>query len=87
MGVGLTQWEYVMSWDTEFAEPIDLPNKLVATTLRQVIGYIHQLPDAEQNSQNGSTPANVSFKLRIRSDLFGSRASRLCRPFNDTGKK
>lgn len=48
--MGLTQWEYVMSWDTEFAEPIDLPNKLVATTLRQVIGYIHQLPDAEQNS-------------------------------------
>src|SRR5258705_11676948 len=38
-----------MSWDTEFAEPIDLPNKLVATTLRQVIGYIHQLPYAEQN--------------------------------------
>ena len=24
--------------------------QLVATTLRQVIGYIHQLPDAEQNS-------------------------------------
>ena len=35
-----------MSWDSEFAEPIDLPNKLVATTLRQVIGYIHQRCDA-----------------------------------------
>ena len=39
-----------MSWDSEFAEPIDLPNKLVATTLRQVIAYISELPDAEQNS-------------------------------------
>jgi hypothetical protein len=48
--------EYVMSWDTEFAEPIDLPNKLVATTLRQVIGYIHQLPDAEQNSPVAARP-------------------------------
>lgn len=39
-----------MSWNSEFAEPIDLPNKLVATTLRQVIVYIGELPDAEQNS-------------------------------------
>ena len=40
-----------MSWDSEFAEPIHLPNNAVATTLRQVIGYISKLPDAEQNSQ------------------------------------
>lgn len=39
-----------MSWDSEFAEPIDLPNKLVATTLSQVIAYIRELPDAERNS-------------------------------------
>jgi hypothetical protein len=40
-----------MSWDSEFAEPIHLPNNAVATTLRQVIGYISKLPDAEQNTQ------------------------------------
>jgi hypothetical protein len=40
-----------MSWDSEFAEPIDLPNNVVATTLRQVIAYISELPDAEQNSR------------------------------------
>ena len=40
-----------MSWDLEFAEPIDLPNNVVATTLRQVTAYISELPDAEQNSR------------------------------------
>src|ERR1700730_9217518 len=40
-----------MSWDSEFAEPIDLPNNVVATTLRQVTAYISELPDAEQNSR------------------------------------
>ena len=39
-----------MSWNSEFAEPIDLPNELVATNLRQVIVYISELPDTEQNS-------------------------------------
>jgi hypothetical protein len=38
-----------MSWDSAFAEPIDLPNKVVATTLRHVIAYIDELPDAERN--------------------------------------
>jgi DNA-binding NarL/FixJ family response regulator len=41
----------VISWDSEFAEPIDLPNNAVATTLRQVIAYISELPDAKQNSR------------------------------------
>jgi len=40
-----------MSWDSEFAEPIDLPNNVVATTLRHIIAYIDELPDAEQNSR------------------------------------
>jgi hypothetical protein len=40
-----------MSWDSEFAEPIGLPNNVVATTLRQVIEYISELSDAEQNSE------------------------------------
>ena len=40
-----------MSWDSEFAEPIDLPNNVVATTLRQVTAYISELPEAEQNSR------------------------------------
>jgi hypothetical protein len=40
-----------MSWDSEFAEPIDLPNNVVATTLRHVIAHIDELPDAEQNSR------------------------------------
>ena len=40
-----------MSLDTEFIEPIDLPNDVVATTLRQVIEYINKLSDAEQSSQ------------------------------------
>jgi len=41
----------VISWDSEFAEPIDLPNDAVATTLRQVIAYISELPDAKPNSR------------------------------------
>ena len=40
-----------MSLDSEFIGPIDLPNNVVATTLRQVIAYINELPDAEQSSQ------------------------------------
>ncbi|WP_425114864.1 hypothetical protein [Bradyrhizobium sp.] len=40
-----------MSWNSEFAEPIDLPNNIVATTLRQVTAYIGKLPEAEQNSR------------------------------------
>jgi hypothetical protein len=39
-----------MSWNSEFPEPIHLPNELVATTLRRVIEYMDELPDAEQNS-------------------------------------
>jgi hypothetical protein len=40
-----------MPWDSEFAEPIHLPNNVVATTLRQVIAYISELPDAERHSR------------------------------------
>jgi hypothetical protein len=39
-----------MSWDSEFAEPIDLPNNGVATTLRHVITYIGGLSVDEQDS-------------------------------------
>ena len=39
-----------MSWDSQFAEPIVLPNNVVATTLRHVIAHISELPDAERNS-------------------------------------
>jgi hypothetical protein len=40
-----------MSLDSELIEPINLPNDVVATTLRQVIAYINELPDAEQSSE------------------------------------
>jgi DNA-binding NarL/FixJ family response regulator len=40
-----------MPLDSQFAEPIDLPNNVVATTLRHVIAYISELPDAERNSR------------------------------------
>ena len=40
-----------MSWDSQFAESIVLPNNVVATTLRHVIAYIGELPDAERNSR------------------------------------
>jgi hypothetical protein len=48
---GLRNGSYVMSWDSQFAEPIVLPNNVVATTLRHVIAYISELPDAERNSR------------------------------------
>ena len=48
---GICNGNYIMSWDSEFAEPIDLPNNIVATTLRQVAAYIGELPEAEQNSR------------------------------------
>ena len=48
---GLRNGSYVMPWDSEFAEPIHLPNNVVATTLRQVIAYISELPDAERHSR------------------------------------
>jgi len=48
---GLRNGSYVMSWDSQFAEPIVLPNNVVATTLRHVIAYVSELPDAERNSR------------------------------------
>src|SRR6266704_1438656 len=48
---GLRNGSYVMSWDSQFAEPIDLPNNVAATTLGHVIAYISELPDAERNSR------------------------------------
>jgi DNA-binding NarL/FixJ family response regulator len=40
-----------MPLDSQFAEPIDLPNNVVATTLRHVMAYISELPDTERNSR------------------------------------
>jgi len=50
---------------SEFAEPIHLPNNVVA--LRQATTYISELPDAEQNSREWQIAANVPFKRRIKS--------------------
>lgn len=43
-------WSYVMSWDQTFAAQIDLPNGAVATTLRDAIGYIDKLSEAERET-------------------------------------
>jgi hypothetical protein len=58
-----------MSWDSEFAEPIDLPNNVVATTLRQVTAYISELPDAEQNSREWQ---NARQRILDAADQVGS---------------
>jgi hypothetical protein len=58
-----------MSWDSEFAEPINLPNKVVATTLRQVIAYISELPEAEQNSREWK---NARKRIGQAADEVGS---------------
>ena len=58
-----------MSWDSEFAEPIDLPNNVVATTLRQVTAYISELPDAEQNSREWQ---NARKRILEAADQVGS---------------
>jgi hypothetical protein len=59
----------VISWDSEFAAPIDLPNNAVATTLRQVIAYISELPDAEQNSREWQ---NARKRILQAADQVGS---------------
>jgi hypothetical protein len=66
---GLRNGSYVMSWDSEFAEPIDLPNKVVATTLRHVIAYISELPDAEQNAREWQ---NARKRMLQAADEVGS---------------
>jgi hypothetical protein len=58
-----------MSWDSEFAEPIDLPNNVVATTLRQATAYISELPDAEQNSREW---LNARKRILEAADQVGS---------------
>src|SRR5260370_42299920 len=58
-----------MSWDSEFAEPIDLPNNVVATTLHQVTAYISELPDAEQNSREWQ---NARQRILDAADQVGS---------------
>jgi hypothetical protein len=58
-----------MSWDSEFAEPIDLPNNVVAATLRQVTAYIGELPDAEQNSREWQ---NARRRILDAADQVGS---------------
>ena len=40
-----------MSWDSRFAEPIHLPNNVIATTLRHVMAYVSELPEAERSSR------------------------------------
>jgi hypothetical protein len=40
-----------LSWDLEFAEPIILPNNLVAYTLRDVVGYLGALSVNDQDSE------------------------------------
>jgi hypothetical protein len=40
-----------MSWDSQFAEPIHLPNNVIATNLRHVMAYVRELPEAERNSR------------------------------------
>jgi hypothetical protein len=72
-----------MSWDSDFVRPIVLPNKIVVTTLRQVLAYISEHPEDQQNSPAWHKARECT---RIRSDLFGSRASRSCRHFNETDK-
>jgi hypothetical protein len=59
----------MMSWDSEFAEPIDLPNHEVATTLRQISTYINELPEAEQNSREWK---NARKRIRQAADEVGS---------------
>ena len=54
---------------SEFAEPIDLPNHEVATTLRQVSTYISELPEAEQNSREWK---NARKRIRQAADEVGS---------------
>ena len=58
-----------MSWDSEFADPIDLPNNVVATTLRHVIAYISELPDAERNSREWQ---NAHKRILQAADQVGS---------------
>jgi DNA-binding NarL/FixJ family response regulator len=58
-----------MSWDSEFAEPIDLPNNVVATTLRHVIAYVSELPDAERNSREWQ---NAHQRILQAADQVGS---------------
>ena len=58
-----------MSWDSEFAEPIDLPNNVVATTLGQVIAYISELPDTERNSREWQ---NARKRILQAADQVGS---------------
>ena len=66
---GICNGNYIMSWDSEFAEPIDLPNNIVATTLRQVAAYIGELPEAEQNSREWK---NARKRMRQAADQVGS---------------
>jgi len=58
-----------MSWDSQFAEPIDLPNNVVATTLGQVIAYISELPDTERNSREWQ---NARKRILQAADQVGS---------------
>jgi hypothetical protein len=59
----------MMCWDSEFAEPIGLPNHIVVTTLRQVAAFIGELPEAEQNSRKWK---NAGKRIRQAADQVGS---------------
>jgi hypothetical protein len=75
-----------MSWDSEFAEPIDLPNNVVATTLRQATAYISGLPDAEQNSREWQNARKRILEAADQVGSIGSRASRSSGHFDGTEK-
>jgi len=55
----------VISWDSEFAAPIDLPNNAVATTLAKSLHISANFLMPSRTHESGKTPANVSFKQRI----------------------
>ncbi len=52
-----------MSWDSEFAEPIALPNNGVATTLRHVVAYIGGLSVDEQDSHEWQKARKCIFQV------------------------
>ena len=74
-----------MSWDSQFAEPIDLPNHIVATTLRHIIAYIDELPDAERNSREWQNARKHILQAADQVGSICSRASRSSRHLN-TGR-
>src|SRR6266540_543836 len=44
-------WEFSMSWDRPFAQPVPLPEGPPAQTLRDAADYIRKLPQPERDGQ------------------------------------